>query len=138
MNTKLYKKVHTQAVELLKAADGGNDELFQQLYEELKSLCIDNEAVERMDHPVQWETLADFTEDSDQAKSYYLKALACAQAIQANDYLASIYYALAQIECESESNDTAVEFALLANRHAAKIPDKELKQEIRALLKSLE
>ena len=138
MNTKLYKKVHTQAVELLKAADGGNDELFQQLYEELKGLCTENESVERMDHPVQWETLADFTEDSDQAKSYYLKALECAQNIKANDYLSSIYYALAQIECECKNNEGAAEFALLANKHAAKIPDKELKQEIRALLKSLE
>ncbi len=138
MNTKLYKKVHTQAIELLKAADAENDEMFQKLYEELRQLCVDNETVDRMNHPVQWETLADFTEDSDQAQLYYQKALTSAKEVQANDYLASIYYALAQIQCELNNSKEAVELAVLANKHAAKIADKELKAEVKALLKSLE
>ena len=89
MNTKLYKKVHTLATELLEAAENDDGELFSRHYLELKTLCDDNENSDK-NHPVQWETLADFTEDLQQALAYYQKALGYAEKIDAKDYMASI------------------------------------------------
>lgn len=54
MNTKIYKKVHTLAIELLKADDKEDEQAFTRLYQELKALCYDNEGNETKNHPVQW------------------------------------------------------------------------------------
>ena len=135
MNTKLYKKVHTQAIEMLKAADSEDDANFQRLYEELKELCEEHEDTEK-NHPVQWETLADFTEDEALALDIYTKALDYAQAIEARDYMASICYAMALIYKENDA-EQALKSAKQAATHAENIEDKELQREIRALVKSL-
>ena len=39
MNTKLYKKVHSLATEMLLAADEEDDQRFIDHYQELKTLC---------------------------------------------------------------------------------------------------
>ena len=134
MNTKLYKKVHTLAIELLKAADEENDQRFEQFYAELKAICYDNEADEIMNHPVQWETLGDFTEDGEEALAFYQKALDYAQAIDAKDYAASTSYAMASILQEAGDNERALELAKLAHNMASEGPDAELRKEIKALL----
>ncbi len=149
MKTTLYKKVHTQAIEMLKAADSDNDEAFLRLYEELKALCYDNESDEHNNHPVQWETLADFTENDAQAFDIYKKALGYAEKIQAHDYIASICYAMALLlkdgdilmDDEVPGHESRREQALLmarrAEENARRCEDKELQREIKVLLKSL-
>ncbi|KKK65785.1 hypothetical protein LCGC14_2970630, partial [marine sediment metagenome] len=71
MNTKLYKQVYALAAELLEAAEADDDPLFDRLYEQLRALCYEHEADEVKNHPVQWETLADFTGDCSEALDIY-------------------------------------------------------------------
>lgn len=142
MNTKLYKQVYAFASELLEAADKGDERQFVQLYEQLKTLCEDNESDPHKNHPVQWETLADFTEDSTEALAIYNKALSCAKTLNSQDYLASITYAIALLLTEDPSSDTHKEQALAAAQqasdYAANIDDAELQNEIADLLKTLQ
>ena len=137
MNTKIYKQVHGLAIELIKAAKKEDEARFIPLYEELKALCELNEGDEVKNHPVQWEALADFTEDLHEAIAYYEKALAYAEAIQANDYMSSIGYSMATLLKEVNQPEKAITCAHRADEAAAKSCDDELQQEIKDLLKSL-
>ena len=136
MSTKLYKKVHSLATEMLLAADAEDDERFFKYHQELKDLCDEYENKDE-NHPVQWETLADFTEDAAEAMAIYQKALARAEQINAGDYIASICYAMAQLFKEQEDMEQALSYALQANDYAAKTEDQELQREVKRLLKTL-
>jgi len=136
LNTKLYKSVHTLAGKLMKAADKDDRVAFDSLYAELTAICIDNENSEK-DHPVQWETLADFTEDLDAAVSGYEKAMAKAVAINSKDYMSSIAYSMATLQIELGQPDAAIKSLQEAKINANKIEDKVLKSEIHDLLESL-
>ncbi|MGK0499761.1 MAG: hypothetical protein ACJAYG_001403 [Oceanicoccus sp.] len=143
MNTKIYKRVHALAIALLTAADEENDSKFGQLYNELTAICEDNEQDSDKNHPVQWETLADFSEDSQQALQLYKKALGYAQDIAANDYIASINYAMALMISEEvqavtdEEPEDAFTLTKRADEAAQKTDDIELQREIKTLLKRL-
>ena len=136
MNTKIYKQVHAYAIELLKAADKDDEVRFMAIYADLKTLCEENEHSEK-NHPVQWEALADFTDDTDAALVIYEKALAYARAIDAHDYIASIAYSAAMLSKESGLLDQAYTLAAEANESAPNVSDNELKREISTLLKAL-
>jgi tetratricopeptide (TPR) repeat protein len=136
MNTKIYKAVHTLAGLLMEAVKRKDDKSFATLYTELKAICIDNENTDK-DHPVQWETLADFTEDLEEAISVYEKALIKAVAINSKDYMSSIAFSMAQLQVELGQADTAIKNLQDAKISANKIEDKELKSEIHDLLESL-
>jgi len=137
LNTKLYKKVHSLAEQLLKAAQKEDVSTFDNLYKELNTLCLENESNEK-NHPVQWETLADFTEDSDEALVLYKKALAFAEETSAHDYIASINYAMAVMLKECGDNAQALLAVQQANTQLDKIGDSGLQQEITDLLASLQ
>ena len=136
MNTKIYKAVHDLAEKLMRAANRQDREQFDPLYAELKAICVDNENSEK-DHPVQWETLADFTEDLDEAIAIYEKALEKATAINSKDFMSSIPFSMACLQIELGHTDAAIENLQKAKISANKIVDKELKQEINDLLTSL-
>ncbi|MDN2661597.1 tetratricopeptide repeat protein [Neptunomonas sp. CHC150] len=135
LNTKLYKSVHTLAEQLVEAADKADRETFDALYTELKAICIENENTEK-DHPVQWETLADFTEEVDDAIAIYEKALGKAEAINDKDYMASIAYSIATLQLELGENKKAVKYLEEAKINANKSEDLELKADIDQLLTS--
>ena len=135
LNTKLYKSVHTLAEQLVEAADKADRETFDALYTELKAICIENENTEK-DHPVQWETLADFTEEVDDAIAIYEKALGKAEAINEKDYMASIAYSIAILQLELGENKKAVKYLEEAKINANKSEDLELKADIDQLLTS--
>jgi tetratricopeptide (TPR) repeat protein len=97
---------------------------------------VDNEDTDK-DHPEQWETLADFTEDLDAALIIYDKALAKAQAINAKDHLASIAFSMAVLQIELNQTDKAIENLQNAKIAANKSEDKEFKVEIDELLTTL-
>ncbi len=137
LSTKLYKKVHTLAEDLLRAAHRDNTTLFEELYGELRALCEEHEGTEK-NHPVQWETLADFTEESDDAIVLYKKALAFAEAESAFDYIASINYAMAVLFKELGENEQALAAAEKANEQAGNIGDDVLKEEIVKLISSIQ
>lgn len=136
MNTKIYTSVHNLASELMTAANKEDQEAFDSLYEVLKSICLNNEGTDK-DHPVQWETLADFTEDLDEAIVIYQKALAKATAINSKDFMSSIAFAMATLQIELGQTAAAIENLQNAKISSNKIEDKELKAEIHDTLKEL-
>ncbi|MCP4322034.1 MAG: tetratricopeptide repeat protein [Alteromonadales bacterium] len=136
INTKIYKSVYSLAEKLMEAAKKDNREAFDSLYAELKAICIDNEHTDR-DHPEQWETLADFTEELEDAVAGYEKALEKSIAINSKDHMSSIAFSMARLQIELGQTDAAIKNLQDAKISANKIEDKELKVEINDLLETL-
>lgn len=136
MNTKIYKHVHSLAKDLMQAVHRKNQIRFDECYAELKQVCEDNENTDK-DHPVQWETLADFTDDLELAITIYEKALVKAEAINSKDFLSSIAFAIASLQVELGDKTSAIEHLKNAKINSNKIADKDLKAEIDALLEEL-
>lgn len=136
VNTKIYKSVYKLSEKLMQAANDENKELFDLRFAELKAICIDNENTNK-DHPEQWETLADFTEDLEEAVLAYEKALKKAIAVNSKDHLASIAFSMATLQVELGQEEAAIKNLQDAKISANKIEDKELKVEIDELLESL-
>jgi len=136
INTKIYKAIYTLAEELLEADRRGNQAKFDELYAELKAICTDNENTDK-DHPEQWETLADFTEDLDEALVIYDKALIKATAINSKDHMSSIAFSMAVLQLEMGEKETAIQSLQNAKVTANKIEDKEFKVEIDEMLTKL-
>ena len=118
------------------AARKDNAEVFESLYAELKTICLDNENTDK-DHPEQWETLADFTEDLEEAVIGYKKALEKATAINSKDHMSSIAFSMASLQLELDDIVAATQNLQDAKISANKIADKDLKKEIDDLLKTL-
>jgi hypothetical protein len=136
INTKIYKSVYSLSEKLMAAARKGNAEVFESLYAELKTICLDNENTDK-DHPEQWETLADFTEDLEEAVIGYKKALEKATAINSKDHMSSIAFSMASLQLELGDIVAATQNLQDAKISANKIADKDLKKEIDDLLKTL-
>jgi len=136
MNTKIYKAVHTLAERLMQAASKEERHTFDKLYAQLKAICVDNEHSEK-DHPVQWETLADFTEDLAEALDIYAKALEKSKAINSKDHLSSIAFSMASLQIELGQTEAAIKNLQDAKVSANKIEDKAFKIEIDELLSQL-
>ena len=136
INTKIYKAVYKLAEELLEADRIGDQAAFDAFYEELQALCTDNENTDK-DHPEQWETLADFTADMDEALVKYEKALAKATAINSKDHLSSIAFSMAVLQLEMGQKEAAIISLQNAKISANKIEDREFKVEIDEMLASL-
>lgn len=136
MNTKIYKAVHDLAERLMSAAQSDDSASFNALYQELQAICTEHDNTDK-DHPVQWETLADFTEDLDQAMVIYQKALVKAKAINSKDFISSIAFAIANIQLEHGETEAAIANLQDAKISANKIEDKAFNKEINQLLDSL-
>ncbi len=136
MNTKIYKRVLFLADHLMAAAQEQNQTKFDGYYLELKELCEANEETDK-DHPVQWETLADFTDDLALAVTIYEQALVKAEAINSKDFRSSISYSIATLKVQLGDEKGAIEHLEKAIISCNKIVDKELKAEIHDLLEKL-
>ena len=136
MNTKIYKRVLSLTDNLMAAAQEQNQTRFDGYYAELKQLCEEHEQSDK-DHPVQWETLADFTDDLDLAITIYQQALVKAEAINSKDFRSSIGYSIAALKVELGDKKGAIEHLEKAKISCNKIIDKELKAEIHDLLEEL-
>jgi cell division protein FtsL len=136
INTKIYKSVYSLAEKLMEAANTDNRDIFDSLFAELKAICIEHENTDK-DHPEQWETLADFTEELDDAVTGYEKALNKAIAINSKDHMSSIAFSMATLQIELGQTDAAIKNLQDAKISANKIEDKDLKVEIDELLESL-
>jgi len=136
INTKIYKTVYQLSEKLMAAANEENREAFDALYAELESICIANENTDK-DHPEQWETLADFTEELEDAVLGYAKALEKAVVVNSKDHLSSIAFSMAKLQLELGQTDAAIKNLQDAKLSANKIADRELKEEIDELLEEL-
>lgn len=136
MNTKIYKRVLELTDSLMAAAEEQDQTKFDGYYSQLKQLCDENEKTDK-DHPVQWETLADFTDDLALAVTIYQQALVKAEAINSKDFRSSIGFSIAELKVELGDKTAAIEYLEQAKISCNKIVDKELKAEIHDLLESL-
>ncbi len=117
------------------AAEADNEERFYALYDELEQFCIQHKG-SKNDHPVLWETLADFSEDNSVAIKAYNEAFDLAVKMKDNEYKASIQYALAQRFIEEERKSEAGEALDKAAKFASFTEDEELQREIQLLAES--
>ena len=136
MNTKIYKRVLIMAGDLMHAAQRKDQASFDRSYSELKQVCDENESTDK-DHPVQWETLADFTDDFALAIAIYEKALLKAEEINSKDFRSSIGFSIASLQVQLGDKTSAIENLEKAKISCNKIVDKELKAEIHDLLEEL-
>ena len=118
------------------AAEAENRQLFDSLYAELETICVENENTDK-DHPEQWETLADFTEELEDAVVIYEKALKKAIAVNSKDHMSSIAFSMAKVKIDLGRTVDAVQNLKDAKVSANKIEDNDLKAEIDDLLEEL-
>jgi hypothetical protein len=136
MKAPLYNDILIICQEIADASSTDNDELRLAGCKKLQVLCATNQGSPK-DHPLQWEALADFTEDGEQAMDIYEVALATAEKLALPTFTASAYLSMAQRQVEFEEKEQALIFANKANEAAQIIDSEELKAEITELLAQL-
>lgn len=136
MKAPLYDDILAICQEISNASNTDNDELRLASCKKLQVLCATNQGSPK-DHPLQWEALADFTEDGDQAMDIYDVALATAEKLALPTFTASAYLSMALRQVEFEEKDKALFFANKANDAAQNIKSEELNTEITELLTQL-
>jgi len=136
MKAPLYDEILDICQQIANASAEDNDEVRNDACKNLQKLCATNQDTPK-DHPLQWEALADFTEDGDLAMDIYEIALSSADKLELPTFTASIYLAMAQRQQEFENTDKAVEYAKQAEIASENIDSDELIQEIKAFLADL-
>ncbi|ABC28873.1 conserved hypothetical protein [Hahella chejuensis KCTC 2396] len=128
-----FDEIHQLALDIVNASAEGDTKALWRSYQELRALCENNEFTPR-NHPFQWEALADFTCDNQQALKIYRKALQFATEQNLVDYAASITFAMGSRLYDDGELDAARELLLQANELAKSTNDLELRREISVLL----
>ncbi len=136
MKAPLYNEILDICQLIANASANDDDNARSEACKNLQKLCATNQSSPK-DHPLQWEALADFTEEGDLAMDIYEIALASAEKLQLPTFTASIYLAMAQRQQEFEEADKTLEFAKKANAASENCDNEELQQEIKAFLVSL-
>lgn len=136
MKAPLYNDILEICQNIANASAKDDDDARESACADLQKLCATNQNSPK-DHPLQWEALADFTDDGDQAMDIYQIGLAIAEKLTLETFIASIYLAMAQRQQEFEENTKALEYATMASKAAQNIDSEELKQEIQAFLSAL-
>ena len=135
MNSEIYENVKDLACDLVNASGVGDTVEHWRLYQELEKICTVNEGSIR-DHPFQWETLADFTNDDSASILIYEKAFELAKKSDLSEYMASIKLAQAERYSSIGISDLAYSVAKEANEYAKTGNDLELRKEISEFLLS--
>ena len=129
MKAPLYNEILDICQQIANASSQNNDDARNEACKNLQKLCATNQGTPK-DHPLQWEALADFTEDGELAMDIYEIGLTTASKLALPNFTASIYLAMAQRQQEFEEHEKALEYAKLAEVASKAIEDEELKQEI--------
>ncbi|WP_196140335.1 hypothetical protein [Aliikangiella sp. G2MR2-5] len=129
----LYNKVHRLALEIIESSETNDLQSMWQAYNRLKELCEENQYTS-VDHPFQWEVLADFTNDPKAAIRIYHNALKLALKADFREYVASILIALAENYLHIGERVFAWKEALAADRLARETNNLRLRQEISEFL----
>ena len=80
MKPDLYDEVHQLSIDVVNASSAEDTQQEWNEYNKLRELCTLNENT-KSDHPIQWEALADFTSNNEQAITIYQKALQCSESL---------------------------------------------------------
>lgn len=136
MKAPLYDEILDICQQIANASANDDDEARNNACKNLQKLCATSQDTPK-DHPLQWEALADFTEDGELAMDIYEVALATAAKRKLPSFTASIYLSMAQRQQEFEEKDQAIEFAKKAEIASENIESEELKLEIKEFLATL-
>ncbi len=136
MKAPLFEDILSICQAIADASSKSDEQAREAQYQLLIKLCAANENSPK-DHPLQWEALADFTNDAEQALDIYQKGLACAEKLDFIDYKASIYLAIAQRNDEMDNAEVALEYAEKANALVNELTNDELKNDVTEYLKTL-
>ena len=136
MNAQLFQQVEQLAETLMAAAERDDETSFYEGYNQLNALC-ELHAGTKNDHPVFWETLADFTEENPDAVSLYQRAFEIADSLKENEYKASIQFSLAQRLVELGEVAQAKQALIKSEKFASYTEDVDLQNEAAALIKTL-
>mgnify|MGYP000540978513 CR=1 FL=1 len=136
MKAPLFNEILKISQDLADASAKDDEKSRTEHYQALIKLCANNEDSPK-DHPLQWEALADFTNDSDQALDIYQKGLVSAEKLKLPNFIASIYLAMAERHHEMAEQDQALAFANKANDLSESITSDDLKNDISELLQQL-
>ncbi|WP_114325951.1 hypothetical protein [Candidatus Colwellia aromaticivorans] len=136
MKAPLYNEILNICQNIANASEKDDNDARNSACGELQKLCANNQNSPK-DHPLQWEALADFTDDGDQAMDIYQIALSVAEKLKLETFIASVYLAMAQRQQEFEESSKALEYATMANSAAQNISSEELKQEVQEFLSTL-
>ena len=98
----MISRLQQLSSEIILASERKDEEAQIELYSQLTLLCLEYEGGQ-FEHPVLWEALGDFSEESESALVAYGKGLVIAEKLDLIDYYASIKFAIA--ECHLENND---------------------------------
>lgn len=132
MNRQVFEQVEGFAQSLLQYAEADNETEFYTKYAELEQFCQQYKN-KKNDHPVLWETLADFSEDNQQAIALYSQAYLLADQLKETEYKASIQFSLAQRLYEEGLQEKALDSLTKAEKFAGFTEDQELQEEIKQL-----
>lgn len=133
MNSDIYDKVKELAFELVNASWREDTPAYWDYYQQLEKVCIENRTGKN-EHPFQWETLGDFTNDSIQALKIYENARKIAHRQNLREYSASISLAMAEQYLKLGDKEMAFNTANQANNFAKTLDDLELRKEISEFL----
>ncbi len=136
MKAPLFDEILAISQDIANASTAENDALRLEHCQKLQKLCATHQNSPK-DHPLQWEALADFTEDGDQAIDIYQVGLAIAEKLNLASYKASIYLAMSQRYQEFEEAEKALEQAQNAHALIDSIDNEEFKNEIIEVLAGL-
>ncbi len=136
MKAPLYDEILDICQHIANASAQDDDNARSDACKKLQKLCATNQDSPK-DHPLQWEALADFTEEGDLAMDIYEIALTTADKLKLPTFTASIYLAMAQRQQEFDEAEKTIEYAQKAEVASQNIDNEELQQEIKAFLATL-
>lgn len=139
MKSPIFEEVIDHCRKIATASQEENEQAREIAYQNLIKLCAKHENTPR-DHPFQWEALAEFTLDAEQALDIYEKGLAVAQKMSLIDAQASIYLAMIHRQIEIEQLEQANNHLDSVLALQAQIENSNIVEEIEVLsakLKSL-
>lgn len=136
MKAPLFDKILKLCQEIADASASENEALRDNAYTKLQTLCQKGLGTNN-DHPLQWEALADFTDDGDIALDIYQMALDKAEKFELPNYSASIYLAMAQRYSEFEEKEKALTLANKANDYVKNLEKSETNQELQSEISEL-
>ncbi|GHE84731.1 hypothetical protein [Thalassotalea profundi] len=129
MKAPLFDDIISLSQNIANASANENDNARELNYKALIKLCANNENTPK-DHPLQWEALADFTLDSEQAIDIYQKGLDCAQRLALNNSIASIYLSMAMRYQEMEDVEKAKSYSQMSLELVEQVSNEDLKNDI--------
>ncbi|WOI37066.1 hypothetical protein R1T43_18020 [Alteromonas sp. CI.11.F.A3] len=105
---------HEQILELaLTMTNEPSTKVYWEAHNKLRVIC-ETHKNSALDHPFQWETLADFTVDSEVKLAVYLKALELAQKYNLLSYVVSVATEISELYLEQNDNDHAMIYSKIA------------------------